>query len=128
MATDAEDGSPAPPCWIREFAKNSTLSGVRSLEATGSFGRFLRTSALAAGRVRRSHTRPAAKPVLVANVGGTPKEMLVTPGPNSAVHVPAPFDGGSRNPVTLGFVKRKPKDGTAGHEGLALWHDDGRGT
>jgi len=73
----------------------------------------------AAGAVRPLRTEPRELPPLM--IGGS--EVPVSIGPNSAVHVPKPFDGGSRPSHTFVFVKWKQP----GQDGVALWYDDGAG-
>lgn len=74
----------------------------------------------ASGGVQPLHTEPRELPPLM--VGGS--EAEVYPGPNSAVHVPKPFDGGGRPSHTFVFVKWKQ----SGQDGVALWYDDGAGS
>lgn len=78
-----------------------------------------------AGGVRALQSEPSVLPRLVVPINGTPTEMKVTPGPNSAILVKRTVGGQAVNQVFV-FVTREP-EGVSGQDGLAVWHDDGAG-
>jgi len=71
------------------------------------------------GEIKALQAEPREMPPLI--IDGS--EVEVKPGPNSAVHVPVPTDGGSRPSQTFVFVKWKRSN----EDGVALWHDDHQG-